>query len=297
MRISAGNTSIINRVKTIFVFLKYICECCPHSSGFSETLMRVSDFLQPHGRGAALAGLWCGRGSTWHCVLHPILHPTYPAPRASCTECSNASCTVSCTPCILHHILHRVQHHVLHPVRPAPRPALRSSCTASCTVSCSLRVPPGLQSHHTKQLWWGTRNSSTCVIGNFSCWVQRFCCSICIFFFQQLSPGSIQRACAFLSLKYFPPNKENNSAVPLIYEQAISIQQKDTWNTMVLRILCNLSHFSHCQGAYKKLKSQILLLAFLGPNYKYIFTRRSQLKPNIVRNFIISIQSSLDVDW
>lgn len=66
---------------------------------------------------------------------------------------------------------------------------------------------------------------------------------------------------------------------------------------MFLRILCNLSHFSLCQGAYKKLKPQILLLAFLGPNYKYIFTRRSQLKPNIVWNLIISMQSSLDVHW
>lgn len=66
---------------------------------------------------------------------------------------------------------------------------------------------------------------------------------------------------------------------------------------MGLRILCNLSHFSLCQGAYKKLKPQILLLALLGPNYKYIFKRRSQLKPNIVQNLILSIQSSLDVDW
>lgn len=151
-----------------------------------------------------------------------------------------------------------------------------------------------------KQLWWGRRNSSMSIIANFSRWVQRFCFSSdCSAFFlcQQLSLGSAERAHASLCLEYFSPNKEKYSAVPLVYKRAILIQQKDTWNIMGLRILCNLSHFSLCQGAYKKLKAQILLLALLGPNYKYIFKRRSQLKPNIVQNLILSIQSSLDVDW
>lgn len=131
-------------------------------------------------------------------------------------------------------------------------------CGNTCgTTSSHCSSLGGWGSDQAKQLWWGRRNSSTSVIGNFSCWVQRFCCSSdCseFFLFQQLSLGSAQRAHASLCLEYFSPNKEKYSAVPLIYNRAISIQQKDTWNITGLRILCNLSHFSLCQGEYKKLK-------------------------------------------
>lgn len=155
----------------------------------------------------------------------------------------------------------------------------------------------GWRGDQAKQLWWGRRNSSTSVIRNCSCWVQRFCCSSDCFAFPCSSscPQAQRRGCALLSLEGYSPGKGNYSAVPLIY--TISMQQKDTWHIMVLRILCSLSHFSPCQEAYKKLKPQILLHAFLGPNYKYIFTRRSQLKPNTVWNLIISMQSSLDMYW